>query len=285
MRKNNLFKTIKLAVNNRAKAFHLIEDLHLYAEVYVALLSPHDSLWNEEERQALEALKLFDTRQQLPLLLAAYRAFYVSQRELFTRTLKFTVIIAFRYNVISGMHTNEQERVYSQTAQDITAGKIKERTSLLKSLSPLYVSDHVFRSHFNEKEFLTPNSHQNKVVRYILLQLEKKRTQAQYDIGDSTITIEHVYPQRPNQEWPEEDKHAIYLLGNMTLLERNKNRDCENLGYAKKRAVLSQSTFTTSQQLADKYEEWTLANVYENQRNLAKEAIQIWRIDMPHLSS
>jgi len=281
VRKNALFKTIKREISEREAAFELMDNLHTSSEVYVALMAPQDSFWNEDERNALEALKLFHIRQHLPLLLSAFRQFYFTDRRLFTRTLRYIAIIAFRYNVISNMHATEQERIYAQVARGIHDQHIMDRASLLRALAPLYVSDASFATSFSQKEFITTASRSSKIVRYILFQLESKRTHTRYDMGDSNITIEHVYPQNPDEDWDEADKDITYLIANMTLLEKGKNKDCDILSYEDKRPILSSSGFSTSAQLADKYAEWNLAHAHEHQRNLAQEATQIWRIDFP----
>ena len=279
VRKNDLFKTIRNEIKDKKQAFSLIRELDHSANTYMALLDGNEACWNEKESKALNSLRVFNTRQQLPLLMAAYQCFYEKDRELFTKILTYIVIIAFRYNVISNLHTNDQERVYVRVAKEISDGSIANRVSLLNALKTLYVEDESFATNFRNKELVTTNSRNNKVVRYVLIEIEYYKTKIPCDMGNSQITIEHVYPQNPDENWEEADQSSTYLIGNMVLLELFKNKEIENLSYTEKRPILRSSQYALASQLAEKYEMWNRELVLEHQANLAKDAVQIWRID------
>lgn len=58
--------------------FELVDSLKELASVYVALENPADEIWStyseyKELKYRLSELKLFDVKQQIPLLLSAYK--------------------------------------------------------------------------------------------------------------------------------------------------------------------------------------------------------------------
>jgi hypothetical protein len=60
------------------------------------------------------------------------------------------------------------------------------------------------------------------VVRYILFELERQCSGKDFDIENSQISLEHIFPENPSESWSAIDEttqeHLLYRLGNMTLL-------------------------------------------------------------------
>ena len=74
----------------------------------------------------------------------------------------------------------------------------------------------------------------------------------------------------------------LYRLGNMTLLESNRNGDLANLEYGAKRSVFAQSSFGITRKLAADHAEWTPDRIAAHQNWMANQAAALWRI--PQLS-
>jgi uncharacterized protein with ParB-like and HNH nuclease domain len=100
VRKADLFKTVRKVVQNKAAAFELIRELDSHARIFAALRNPGDSAWEKDARSALRQLQMFNVRQPLALLLAAYHRFGESDSAGFVRILRAVVVVSFRYNVI-----------------------------------------------------------------------------------------------------------------------------------------------------------------------------------------
>lgn len=107
-------------------------------DLYVALSHPEDSLWEEGQRPYVRQLRMYSVSQPWPLLLAAHRAYPAHG---FTEILRACSIISLRYNVISGLITNEQERTYNSVAQRIAAGEVSSPAQAIRALAPIYVND------------------------------------------------------------------------------------------------------------------------------------------------
>jgi hypothetical protein len=71
----------------------------------------------------------------------------------------------------------------------------------------------------------------------------------------------------------------MYRLGNMTPLETARNRELGNGDYATKRHVYQQSDFEMTKAIALHYDRWDAQKIDSRQKQLAKIASNIWRID------
>jgi len=216
-------------------------------------------------------------RQQLSLLMAAHKAFFNSERVLFQKILRAISVLSFRYNVICKLHANELERTYNQIAQKIASGQYTNKTQIFDHLRELYPNDELFKSAFKEKELTTSNSRNKKIVRYILFELEKNMGSGDLDFESSQITIEHIFPENPDESWSEDLDGYTYRLGNMVLLEKNTNRELGNANYSTKRETLRKSSYKTAQYVAENYDTWTPDTVKAYQASLARKATSIWK--------
>lgn len=195
----------------------------------------------------------------------------------FESLLSKIVIISFRYNVICGKNPNEQEVAYNNLALEIHEKKVIDITKLKSSV---YISDAEFEQNFAYKEFVY-SSRNNKIAKYILTRLEKFETGGNFD--EDSITLEHILPDSPDEEkWNYWDDMKIsqyhYRLGNMTLLEYNKNKSIGNASFLEKKSVYNTSSIPMTKVLAEKKDDiWTEQDIEKRQQKMAAEAIGIWR--------
>uniref|UniRef100_UPI004055B8C5 DUF262 domain-containing protein n=1 Tax=Candidatus Electrothrix sp. TaxID=2170559 RepID=UPI004055B8C5 len=282
VRKTHLFKTIRQAVPDRGQAFALIRDLDRHARIYAALRNPLDTSWERDERNWLQQLQMFNVRQPLSLLLAAFDRFGDADRSNFKQTLRAVTMLSFRYNVICGLPGNELERVYNAIAIRLTEGRLFSARAVITELQPIYPQDKVFKPAFADKSLRTSNSRNRKVVRYILFELERCCSKTSYALDDATYTIEHILPEHPEQGWDTFDdrqhENGVYQLGNMTLLTAAANRDLGNAPFQEKKTAYVESGFTITQGISRRYEDWTPAAIASRQNWMASKAATIWNI-------
>lgn len=283
VRQAELFKRVRERIINRADVFKLIRDIDADIDIYLALTNPstaqHLSI---KQRKHMECLRMFSVKQPYSLLMAAYRHLVVDE---FERVLKACVVISFRYNVISGMHTGDQERAYHQTALKISQYKQTSQLragEVLQQLHSIYVNDEVFKANFVDKSIKTTSSRNKKVVRYILSEIDFKQSNTRPDLEDDSYNIEHVFPQHAQTNWGEFDgadaEDMVFRLGNMTLCEVTLNRAMENKAFEHKKPYLAQSQFLMTQKIATS-SEWTPDKIANRQLHMAKLATSVWRID------
>ncbi len=283
VRKTDLFKTLRRTISDRSRVFQLVRDMDQSARVYSALRRPEDGSWTAEERTNLDQLQMFNVRQPLALLLAAFERFGERDRAGFGRFLRAIAVVSFRYNVIGGRQSNEQEVVYNRIACELSAGTIDSVQAAIAKLRPVYPEDAEFRAAFVEKELRTTNSRNNRVVRFILFALEAQLSGQRFEAESAKYDIEHVLPENPHDGWGQFDEQqreaATYRLGNMTLLTTAANRDLGNSGYAEKHSAYQGSDFAITRKLAEDFDTWTVEKLHAHQVWMAKQATGIWRID------
>jgi Protein of unknown function DUF262/Protein of unknown function (DUF1524) len=236
VRQVELFKTIRGSVRDRAQAFTLLREMDEDIEVYLGLTQPELSGWSRSAQESVSLLSLFRVRQPFPLLLAAYRCLPWAE---FETLLRICVVVSFRYTVIGSLPPSEPERIYNQIAKQLSEDVYTKANQVIHELREIYPKDDSFRIAFANKIIRTKQSHNARIVRYILCQLERQATETDYDFDSQTFNIEHILPQNPTTGWESFSDEAIealtYRLGNMALCEVNLNRNLSNDGYATKR--------------------------------------------------
>jgi len=279
VREADLFKTIRNGTGDKASVFELIRQMEQDVGLYAALTNPEDDIWTPDQRIFIRELRMFNVRQPWPLLLAAHRNF---DNAGVAAILRACSIVSFRYNVIGGLATNEQERVYNSVAQKIADNQLEAPADVISSLASVYVKDDQFRSAFAVKVLRTSAARNRHVVRYILFELERHVSHRDFDIGSDLYSIEHILPESPTAQWtdiPEDTQEAnLYRLGNMTPLEIAQNRLLGNKPFTEKRLVYERSTFETTRRVGLENAEWTAGRIAARQAWMAAQATAIWRI-------
>lgn len=278
IRQEYLFRAIKESVTDSMQVIDLLDSLEENARLYNALSNYADSYWagNKEIKKRIKELNLFKERQAYPILMAAYNSFAAEE---FSKVLKFISIITFRYTIIAKRHTNLKEEVYNKAAVQISNKKTSNLKQLLKSIKPLYLSDNEFKNDFSIKAINTKRG--KKLVRYILFSIENHLIHADFDFEENPGTIEHILPENGNENYIEDFPASIhetfaYRLGNYSILEDDKNKECETLPFDEKKKIFQTSQYELSKRI--KQDSWTPNTLDKRQEKLAAYAASIWRI-------
>lgn len=274
--KKNLFKNVKGNIKSKEQVFELIRNLNDTADLYLAIQNPEDEFWRDkpEIRKSLKELKLFQIRQINSLFLSALRNLEV---ENFRKLAKICSVISFRYNIIGGLNPNAQEDVYNTVALKISSNKRFE----VADFQTIYVSDLNFENDFSTKEFKN-TTRNHKIVKYILSKIEVYQHKNEIDPESDLFTIEHILPENADDTWGnftfEEINRSVYRMGNLTLLERKLNREAGQKGYVEKIVFFAQSNSELTKTLPDNFNTWNEDKLAARQRELAKHAKAIWKI-------
>lgn len=281
--KAELYRALRAQVSNREDVFHLVRDLDYGASIYAALRDPLDPLWNQREREALDALILFDAKATLPLLLASYERFFAQDRASFTRIVAALEVVIFRYSVICGLPVHELERVLNSIALSVNSGVHCGSKEVIRALFEVYPEDSLFKASFRKKRMRTTQRREKKIVRYVLFEVERHRSGHALEFGSEMYSIEHVLPEHPSDAWNGIDSRTqvdvLYRLGNMTLLESARNRDLGNADFATKRSGYAQSGIQITRAIAEHYAEWDERSIDARQRQMSNVAASIWRLE------
>lgn len=280
VRTGELFKTIRGKVGDRAAVFELLRGMEEDMDAYLALTNPEASHWPAELKSSAQLLRMFRVRQSFALILAAARRLDLPE---LGKVLRGCVVIALRYNVIANLPTNEQERVYYSATQKLAGQQGVSARFVLESLQEIYPRDEVFRLAFADKVIRTSDSRNNRVVRYVLCELERQHSGVDHDFESDAFSVEHILPHSPGAGWEqfseEEIEAMTYRIGNMALLARGANKDLGNRPYDDKRPVYQASSFSLTQRLGDENDHWSPERIDARQKGLAKLATAVWRID------
>lgn len=277
IRANAVYKTIRQEIKEDKQVFLLLDELISFSEIYMALTDENDEMWTDsEEKENIALLNLFRLKQPFSLLMAAKK--YLSENE-FKRVLKTVIMMCFRYNVICDRNPNDQETPFNMLAQSISLEKLVD----LKKLSSILVDDNEFKSAFKEKSF-PYNSRNAKVVKYILGKIEhfKGSTQS-VRFDDENVSIEHIYPQNPTDEWNLDEskmQRFLFRLGNICLLEKGLNRDVQNAVFSDKVSIYKKSSYYYAKKISLDYTEWNDSSIIKLQSEMANAAVSIWKVSL-----
>jgi hypothetical protein len=274
--KKNLFKTIKTVITTKEQVFELVRNLKDNADLFIALQNPEYEFWKDQPdvKQYIKELKLFQIRQTNSLLMAGFK--YLEPKG-FKYLAKICSIISFRYNIIGGLNPNAQEDVYNSVALKV----FLNNQFLVQDFQPIYVSDSNFENDFSTKEFKN-TSRNHKIVKYILSKIELYQFKNEIDPESDLYTIEHILPEHSDDTWGaftfEEMNRSVYRIGNLTLLEMKLNREASQLPYDKKIIFFTKSNSELTKSIPDSFNSWTEEKLAARQRELAKHAKAIWKV-------
>ncbi len=277
VRQKNLFKHITEEINNnKSKAEHYLNQLYEHSSIYEGIINPQSEFFKDhcdysEIKKSLYFLDLFKIKQPRSLILISY----IKHKNDFAKILRWIKIFSLRYNVICNAHPGEQEILYNKIALAIS--KNCQIGDIKNELLRLYPTDNKFMNEFLDKSIKT--NHSEKKARYILARLEEHKSNSSID--ESTLTIEHILPKKPNDNWFDYFGKDYNLfndrVGNFALVSKAVNNDLGQKGFKEKQKILSKSEYKINN--IDNYIQRSPQTIESRQQQLAKVATQTWRID------
>lgn len=278
IRQEYLFRALRESISSSTEVIELLEALDDNAKLYNALSNPADSFWggHKEIKKRIKELTLFKEKQAYPILISAYNNL---SEEKFAVVLKFVSVITFRYTVISKLHTNLKEDIYNKAAIAINDNPNISNVAIAQLLISLYPNDKEFKNSFATKSISTKRG--TKLVRYILFSIENQLNNVDYDFEENSGTIEHILPENGNEHYLSDFPQAIhesvvYRLGNYTILEETKNRDCNILPFSDKKEIFQTSQYEMTKGITNP--NWTPNSIDSRQEWLGNQASAVWRI-------
>lgn len=279
--KKEVFRYLKNKDFKSKDVISYVKNIADNAPIYTALQNSDDSFWNlygngqyNDAKRHLTALNLFNIKTPLSLLIAAYHKFKASPQD-FVKVVEWINIISIRYNVICQKGAKDQERIYNKIANKLSNENQFHLCNLKKDLKPIYPNDNEFKAAFSRKSL--PSRQSNKKILYLLKSID---THLDHKNSHDNLTLEHVLPFHPNEDWMNyfgtttyED--AIDRLGNIALLSRQDNMADES--FIEKKEILEKSHSAINQNIAH-YDKWDIDNLEKHQNWLAKQASSVWKI-------
>lgn len=279
---SQLFQSFNTEVNSPSSVFTTSDDMMTASEHYSSLEVADDPIWAEispNARERIRVLKLLGSRQAHPVLLSALVRFPQKQLE---RLLRLLEILIVRYQLIGGRRTGRLEISCAALAVEIYKSKIKTATEAFNALKDIYPADNEFFDAFKIKQ-----EKNNRKTKYILNRLERRarQTSAAGELEPSlSLTVEHILPENPSNEWegvlkqdPTLADDCTYRLGNLCLLG-SVNKDLANKSFIKKRKSYEKSDLLFTKNVAS-FSEWNRKSIEKRQQEMAKIAKAAWQFE------
>ncbi|MCH8012158.1 MAG: DUF262 domain-containing protein [Candidatus Marinimicrobia bacterium] len=264
-------------ISTKRDVFEFLDELKLEAEFYEAIFNKSRDFWKPEIVELIEELFILSKNMVLPLLLAAMLNLNEKYYKAF---LKTCIAFIFRYITIAERENKEIESRFSKMAIDMRNGKLRNMDDIKKRLQRIYVDDSTFKSIFLNKEIKTA-----KVAKYILRKIEVSLDPLKEKFSKK-ITLEHILPKNPNQEWLEylkknglEKDDIVDKIGNMTLILGGPNKKAQNKFFTEKRDEIygKMTELKINEKLAS-ITSWTEKDILKRQAFFARKAERIWSL-------
>jgi hypothetical protein len=283
---NSLFRNIRGEITTSASAVAFSGQMAKAARIYEALQNNGSAFWDDyapEVRKHIASLRLLDSQQALPILLAAQPVF---EKDDFVRLCRLLVVMAVRYNFIGEKRTGVLSNYYSDAARKISSKDYKKPSQVAVALRPIYPTDAEFKDAFLFKE-----SKDARRVRYILSEIEahiSNYTVTAVEADPAKVNLEHILPKKTNQHWTQKitgiavDDYGSYTnrLGNLALVTKSKNKAAGSKSFSDKKAdILVGSEFSTTRKAAEAAI-WNAEAIEARQAYLATHAVKTWSYPM-----
>ncbi len=233
---DNLFDNIKLYIGkDREKASNYLEELKKNIDYFILAYDQQKffDIFNASDdnakaiKDSISSLNNYGIKMHIPLLILLIRE-YVEDNittknisNLLSKLDKFH----FKYNVIFSFPTNSLAPQYRKFISDII-NEASDKNNLIRNLN-LESSD---KHNLNDKSSFTNNfknkilyseskNKYKKIVKDVLVKIDKKFKKSTCEINYNEMTIEHLISQS------KEDKYDIAQIGNLILV----NREMQNL--------------------------------------------------------
>ncbi len=96
------------------------------------------------------------------------------------------------------------------------------------------------------------------------------------------MTLEHVLPENPDENWMgvfgNDFANSVYMVGNLALLSVKQNNNIDRKLFNDKKEVLFKSGLQTNK-MFESVVEWNRDAIVKRQKELAKHAKTLWRIN------
>lgn len=271
-----------------------LQKLKKYVTYYNKLLNINKER-NPDIRQQLKNINRLKVNVSYPFLLQLYDDFTekILSRQEFVEVLSLVESFVWRRAIVQ-VPTNQLNKIFMRLYEDIdTDDYVNSLAQALakKKRNRRFPTDREIQETLKEREV-----YRLRNIDFLLENLENFQNNEPVRIEDNPkITIEHIFPQNPAEEWREEVSAAeyqklgeVYLhtLGNLTLSGNNgslgnkifrEKRDLPEKGYRDSRLYLNR--------YLSALDTWGVSQLKERNEILAERFLQIWPYPNVHVEA
>lgn len=287
--KGNVYDEFKIAfpTSNIKELESVLEPIKSISRGYNRLLNPK----NESDldiRRHLEHIEILEIKVTYPLLMKVYEDYLNKNisKQVFLSVLNFIESYMFRRAVLN-IHSTGLNKLFCNTYKKIDINDyLRTIQAHLSGISGI----NKMPKDWEIREGLTTKNVYNmsgKRKLYMLSRLENHNNSEFVEIiNNQNITVEHVFPQNPCEQWASDlsegdynDMHEIFLhtLGNLTLSGNNgslanmsflNKRDLFEKGYSASRLWLNKSLTSL--------DKWDVENLRKRKDILTDRFLEVW---------
>ena len=280
----------KYPVPNSLELRNALEEIKTLSEVYKKLLNP--SLENDPEIQReITYINNLEINVAFPFLMRVYQDFEeeIISKDVFLLVLRLTQSFVWRRFIV-GLPTNALNKIFMTLYDRVEAENYV--TSIEKSLmqragSQRFPRDAEVITLLKEKDMYNTKS---RTRSYFFDRIENHKNNEFVDVGVSTITVEHIFPQNPDATWkasldPDEftlmAEKYLNTVGNITLSGNNGNLG--NKGFLAKKDMNVEngeqgylfSRLWLNRDLKE-FERWGISEINSRADRIASRFLEVW---------
>ncbi|AFY37345.1 protein of unknown function DUF262 [[Leptolyngbya] sp. PCC 7376] len=277
-----LFPALKEVTRTKEDAQTILYELQAATDLYLSIISPSNHLWRPEEaqvRKSLEALKLFNVKQQLPMILSLIKSHKEGRMRLkrLSKLLSKIEFFHFVFNAVTSQRSSgaisthySKHAILLNNAQDNTEVQTTI-DSLLSGLERKLPSYSEFESSFIELNYTSRKSKSKSVIQYSLQKLLGDYSNGlAVDYGG--MSIEHLVPEVQINE--NIDEEYIGNIGNLILIDKKTNNEelSDNYFEVKKKILIEKRYPLDSILIESKV--WNSETINKRAKLLAKKLFE-----------
>jgi alkylated DNA nucleotide flippase Atl1 len=265
-----------------------IVDLHHKARLFRRVLDPENEP-NPILRRALDRLKRWAAQVVHPIALRVMTAHHAGSLDAHEAARALRVVEGFLVRrMIVGIATTGTNRILMTLVKELgdAVPTAEEITRILSGPRKKFPTDQHVREAVLVNNFYWIGRGPQRT--FVLRCLEEDHRHGEpIDFAGAKLTIEHVLPQSPTQEWRDmladeltgdetpEELHSklVHTLGNLSLTAYNAK--LANDGFAAKKKILADSGLAMNREIAGA-SRWGATEIRDRGRALAERALRIW---------
>ncbi|SMO81592.1 DUF262 domain-containing protein [Halorubrum cibi] len=263
-----------------------VEELADKAELYAKILNHEIDMYDDDGNEAinskLEDLEIINSVQARTLMLRVFEEYGTANKVM--ESLLLLESFLMRWKVSSYPTGGELDRIYSRICSEAFE-KDNSIREIYNGLSDRCPSDEEFVASIENKRVRL-----NDRTNYILSRLEMDYYNG-IELNFDELDREHIAPRasftaKKYSAWPStlgtteaQFEQFRDKLGNLTLLETDKNISIGADPFEKKKEAYAESKLKMNQQLCEDYDSWGTDEIEQRTSELANAMVQIWNLD------
>ena len=292
--KNKVYQEFKVLCQDKDKdSFHQeLEDIKSLSEHYKKFVNP-TTVVDKQVRKELEYINRLEINVAYPFLLQVFEDLengVIGTGELVS-ILKLIQSYAWRRFIV-GLPTNSLNKVFMTLYSEIDTEEYVEsieKALMRKGGSSKFPADEEIRLALKDKDLYNI---QSKNRSYFFELLENYNNNEYVDTSNEAITIEHIFPRNPSEEWKSQlsreqfsefkDKY-LNTIGNLTL--SGNNGPLSNKTFQEKKIMDldgNQQGYIHSRLWLNSYlqkiDEWTILHLEERFDIIYERFLKIWKL-------